>query len=108
MRKSIYRRGPLDFLKSAVLPSFFTAIIVCMIMFGLSGAESSSRAEGLRTLEDSIRRAVVMAYAIEGRYPESIEYVEEYFGIHIDRSRFIVHYRIFAPNMLPEITVIAR
>jgi len=108
MRKSIYRKTPFDFLKSALLPLLFTVVMVGMVMFGLRGAEYSSRAEGLRTLEDSLRRAVVMAYAIEGRYPESIEYVEEHFGIHIDRTRFIVHYRIFAPNILPEITVIAR
>jgi len=106
MRISIYRKNPIDFLKSAVLPVLFTAVIIAMIIFGLHGVESSSRAEGLRTLEDSIRRAVVTAYAIEGRYPQSIEYIEENFGIHIDRSRFIVHYRIFASNIFPEITVL--
>jgi len=77
-----------------------------MIVFGLHQTEASSSAEGLRILEDSIRRAVVMCYAIEGRYPESIEYIVEHYGIHIDNTRFIVHYRIFASNILPEITVI--
>jgi len=108
MRKSIYKKSPFDFLKSAILPLLFTAIIIGMVIFGLNSTENASRAEGLRTLEDSIRRAVVIAYAIEGRYPHSIEYIEEHFGIHIDRERFIVHYRIFASNVLPEITVIAR
>jgi len=107
MYKSIYRKNPFDFLKAALLPILFTAFIISMIIFGLRDTEYASRAEGIRTLEDSIRRAVVMAYAIEGRYPESIEHIEKHFGIHIDRDRFIVHYRIFASNILPEITVLS-
>jgi len=108
MRKSIYKKSPFDFLKSAIMPLIFAAVIIGMVMVGLSSADYSSRAEGLRTLDDSIRRAVVIAYAIEGRYPQSIEYIEENFGIHIDRERFIIHYRIFASNVHPEIMVIAR
>jgi len=77
-----------------------------MIMYGLNQTEEASRAEGLRILEDSIRRAVVMAYAVEGRYPESIDYIEENFGIFIDRTRYIVHYQIFATNVFPDIAVI--
>jgi hypothetical protein len=47
-----------------------------------------------------------MAYAVEGRYPESIDYIEENFGIFIDRTRYIVHYQIFATNVFPDIAVI--
>ena len=103
---NIYRKSAWDFLRSAFVPIIFTAVIMMMIVFGLQQTETSSSAEGLRILEDSIRRAVVISYAIEGRYPASIEYIEEHFGIHIDRTRYAVHYRIFASNILPEITVI--
>jgi len=105
-QKSIFRKSAFDFLRSAILPLLFTAVIVGMVMSGLRQTEAASSAEGLRILEDSLRRAVVMNYAIEGRYPESVEYIERTFGIHIDRTRFAVHYRIFASNILPEITVI--
>ena len=104
--KSIFRKSAFDFLRSAILPILFTVAIILMVGSGLRQTEESSRAEGLRILEDSIRRAVVICYAIEGRYPESIEYIEENFGIHIDRTRFVVHYRVFASNILPEIMVI--
>jgi len=103
---SIYRKNVFDFLRSAVLPVIFTAAIVMIVTFSLNTAHESSRAEGVRILEDSLHRAVVMNYAIEGRYPESIEYIEEHFGIFIDRTRFVVHYSIFASNIFPEITVI--
>ena len=105
-KRNIYKKSAGDFLRGAILPVLFTVAIMVMVVFGLRQTEESSRAEGLRILEDSLRRAVVMCYAIEGRYPESIEYVEEHFGVHIDRTRYAVHYRIFASNILPEITVV--
>jgi len=105
-KRNIYKKSAWDFLRSAILPVAFTVAIMVMVVFGLRQTEESSRAEGQRILEDSLRRAVVMCYAIEGRYPESVEYIEEQFGVFIDRTRYAVHYRIFASNILPEITVV--
>ena len=106
MKKSIFRKGAWDVIRSAVMPLLFTAAVIVMIMFGLQQTQQASRAESLRVLEDSIRRAVVVAYAVDGRYPESIQYIEENFGIHIDWTRFVVHYQIFASNVFPDIAVI--
>ena len=105
-RKSIYRKGVGDVLRSALTPIIFTVIVMGMIVFGLNQTEESSKSEGKRILEDSIRRAVVIGYAVEGQYPESIAYIEDNFGIHIDRSKYVVHYSIFASNIMPDITVI--
>ena len=89
------------------MPFIFTAAVIAVIFSGIRQADESGNAEGLRILEESLHRAVVMNYAIEGRYPQSLEYIEEKFGIHIDKTKFIVHYTIFASNILPTITVIA-
>jgi len=105
-QRNIFRKSALDFLRSAILPVIFTVVIMVMVISGLRQTESASNAEGLRILEDSIRRAVIINYAIEGRYPASIEYIEEHFGIHIDRSRYAVHYIIHGSNLLPTIAVV--
>jgi len=107
-QRNIFKKSPLDFLRAAVLPVIFTAAIVAAVVSGIRQTDESSSAEGLRILEESLHRAVIMNYAIEGRYPQSLEYIEESFGIFIDRTRFIVHYTVFASNILPEITVIQR
>jgi len=105
-QRNIYKKSAWDFLRAAILPVLFTAVIMVIVINGLRQTDESNRAEGLRILEDSLRRAVVMSYATEGRFPESLEYIEENFGIHIDRTRYVVHYRVFASNILPEIAVI--
>ena len=63
------------------------------------------RAKSLRSTEEGVRRAAVHCYAIEGQYPESVDYLEENYGLRIDHDRYLVHYDIFADNILPEITV---
>jgi hypothetical protein len=108
MRRKVYKKSAGDIVRSALIPLAFTLAVMGMIVYGLRQTEAASRAEGLRILEDSIRRAVVMSYAIEGRYPESLEYVEEHFGIHINRDVFHVHYEIFASNIMPDIMVMER
>jgi len=106
MKKSIFRKSAWDVVRNAILPILFTAVVIGMVVYGLRQTEEANRAEGVRILEESIRRAVVVAYAIEGRYPESIEYIVEHFGIFIDAERYVVHYHVFASNLFPDIAVI--
>ena len=106
MRSSIYKKSPWATLRSILTPVIATFAILAIVYSGIVQTEESSRAEGLRILEESIVRAVVKSYAISGSYPESLAYIEENFAIHIDRSRFIVHYGIVASNIFPNITII--
>ena len=106
MRGSVFKKSAWDTLRSCVIPILFTAAMTGMVIFGLRQVEASSRAEGLRILEESIYRAVAKCYAVEGSYPDTIEYVESQYSVHIDRTKYVVHYEIFASNILPEITVI--
>ena len=106
MKKHIYRKSALDILRSALIPIIFTVVVMGMIVFGLRQTEESSRVEGMRILEESIRRAVVINYAVEGTYPGSIADIEEKYGIYVDRTKYLVHYSIFASNIMPDIAVI--
>ena len=105
MKGNIYKKSALDLVRSLLVPILFSAIVMGMIIYGLQRTEESSKSEGLRILEDSIRRAVVISYSVEGRYPESVSVLERDYGIHIDRSKYVVHYSGFASNLMPEIMV---
>ncbi len=45
-------------------------------------------------------------YAVEGRYPPDFDYLKKHYGILVDESRYVVHYRMFASNLMPDILVI--
>ena len=44
-------------------------------------------------------------FPAEGCYPPDVAYMQQYYGVQIDESRYLVHYRVFAENLMPEITV---
>ena len=84
------------------------ALLLCLGMFITfsNSIARRTRSEKLSALEEAIRRASVQCYAIEGRYPPSVEYLEEHYGISIDRSQYHVFYDGWASNLMPDITIL--
>lgn len=83
----------------------FLAILV--LFSGLLGRTSSSAdREQADLLETAIRNAAVTSYAIEGNYPATIQKIVSDYGVIIDQDRFIVRYDVFAPNVMPDISVV--
>lgn len=91
------------------LLSIATFIGVLLIFIYATG-NLSERAvsEGANTLGKAIQRASLQCYAIEGRYPSSVEYLVDNYGIQIDENRYVVFYEGFASNVMPDITVSLR
>ena len=94
-------------LQIVILPVLFVTCF-CVILTAVGNVESSQRAEHEKQIEDTIQKAVVNCYAIEGRYPATLTYVEEYYGLQIDREKYTVFYEVFAENIMPEITVLPK
>lgn len=105
-KNSVFKTNQFSSIKAVITASLFTATAITMVFYGLKQAESSSIAEGRRILEDGLRRATVTCYAIEGRYPESLSYIEENYGVSIENSKYTIFYEIEGSNIFPKITVI--
>ena len=82
------------------------AAVLFFVLTGLSEARLASDSEKVRFAEESIRRAVISAYAIEGKYPTDFEHIQRYYGVFIDHRRFTVHYRVFSPTIMPYFVVL--
>lgn len=92
------------FLKTALL----TAAVLALVAYGMLGAARAAKDAGLKTAEESIRRAAVSCYAIEGVYPPDYAYLKAHYGVRVDEGRYAIVYELFASNVMPEITVIPR
>ncbi len=86
----------------------FFLILIGSVWRGVQSTAARVEDKGLDTLDHAIRRAVIQCYAVEGRYPEDIAYIKDNYGIMMDTSRYIVHYEIFASNIMPDITILVR
>lgn len=64
--------------------------------------------EQLEGIYERVRRAAVSCYAIEGRYPQQLSYLEDNYGLTFDKTRYHVRYDAFASNIMPDIDVSIR
>lgn len=103
MNKHVFRKSAFF---TYLVPILFTAVMIVMVMYGLSVTERSSQSEGTRILLESLQRAAITCYAIEGNYPGDLLYIEENYGVRIDQNRYRVDYSIFASNIMPTINVV--
>ena len=106
MKKSKYRSGSV---LRTMIPSILIFIaVVFLALYGFRGAQDTIADEGIKTAQESIRRAVITCYSIESRYPDSYAYLAEHYGVSVDLDRYAVHYEVFASNIMPNITVVRR
>ena len=103
MRKR--RNTLIPLLQGLLFPAAAVAVLLCFAT-ALDGLDSGRSAEDLKQLEQTLRRGCVACYAAEGMYPPNLEYLEEYYGLQIDETRYTVHYSAFAENLMPDITVL--
>ena len=75
---------------------------VYMIISRLSSTQSSAQTQ---FVQDAVRNAALTCYAVEGAYPDDLEYLRTHYGLAYDQSRYLVTYSAFASNLLPEIYV---
>ena len=106
MRQKKFAGGPLDVIKDNIFPILLFAGIIAIFSAGLGNAKDSSAAEERRIAEESIRRAIISCYAIEGAYPESYEYIRDNYRVRIDENKFFIRYEVFASNIMPEFRIV--
>ena len=88
--------------------SVFAVGVLCLVLTAVGRVEQGQQQENEKRLQDTIKKTVGNCYTIEGVYPATLEYVEEHYGLMVDRERYDVFYEIFADNIMPEITVIPK
>ena len=90
----------------------FLAVIVFVLLVGLFlsfllTATRRNEANEREMMSDALRRAIVTCYSVEGKYPPSLDYIYENYGVRIDESRYVVFYAVIAANVMPSVDVIS-
>lgn len=87
--------------------AMFLAVLL-LVVFGTGQLSVTATEEGVAATRQAIERAAILCYASEGFYPPSLSYIEENYGVQIDRENYVVYYEVFASNIMPIIKVSAR
>lgn len=83
-------------------------LIMVLFYQGMESLSSSSLRRQKESLENALTRSITYCYAVEGTYPESLDYLMEHYGITYDEDRFFVDYRVSGANILPDVTIIEK
>ena len=80
-------------------------LLLAIFFVGVSCiSESNSRAMK-SSLEQTLLRDVVHCYSTEGRYPATLEYIEDNYGLIYDHDRYSISYEYKGTSRLPEFSV---
>jgi hypothetical protein len=97
------RAGALTVVSAAVL-----LLLLALLAAAAGDVLRASDDEQLEALRRSVARAAVHCYAVEGAYPQSLAELEARYGLVYDKQKYLVDYRAFASNLMPDITVMPR
>ena len=92
-----------DILKLAAI----VAMIAVMVMvFGHVGSVEGR--EENETVREAVKNAALTCYAVEGMYPDNLEYLREHYNLSYNEERYHVFYDPLASNLMPTIKVAER
>ncbi len=89
----------------SVVVALLTVVLFMLLLSSVSTARGNSETS---LVEENTVRAAVTCYAIEGRYPEDLNYLEENYGLYINCERYFVSYEFQGDNLMPSIQAFER
>ena len=104
---AVKRKTKSHLLPGILMPLAVVALLLCFLS-GISNLTRGRSLEDKQRLEDVLKESAVACYAVEGFYPPNLDYLEEHYGVQIDKRRFVVRYTAIAENLMPDITVLEK
>ena len=80
-------------------------LLLCGVWMLVSRVDTAQSGAQTQFVYDAVRNAALTCYAVEGAYPNDLEYLRTHYGLAYDQSRYFVTYSAFASNQLPDIYV---
>ncbi len=92
----------------AVLLAACMVVLICLLWVAPRLLCARAGEEGVHTLEQALRRAAVQCYALEGRYPATLDELLQKSGVSPDASLYAVYYMPSGSNLMPDVAVLRR
>lgn len=91
-----------------LMPLAVTAAVLCAFYLSVASLSSTAGTEQKRNLEAALRRGIMQCYALEGRYPPSLQYLLDNYPIYYNKDAFFVDYQTIGENIYPTVSVLER
>lgn len=99
------RTGRFGWMRALILSLAAFALIFSAAIMLLNFIETQSDEAQISMVRDAVHNSLVTCYAVEGAYPQSIQYLVDNYGLSYDKERFLITYDAFASNIFPDVHV---
>lgn len=86
----------------------FVAAVLLVFLSAFNGIGKDARQKEAENLRLALNRSVIIYYAMEGSYPESLEDIKERYGISWDENRYLVDFETVGSNLPPDIAILPK
>ena len=106
MKAHIYAVKSKPNLRRLIPQLLIAAGVLALFIYGFSTIPRATESENLAMTKRAVRSALINCYAIEGSYPQTLEYLEEHYGVTIDYNKYVVFYEAIGGNIMPYVNVV--
>lgn len=85
----------------------FVALIISFVLL-INGITTKNNGRELEIVRDAVKNAALTCYAVEGVYPDDIDYLREHYHLSYNEERYHIFYEPLASNLMPSIKVAER
>lgn len=81
-------------------------IVVCVVFYSVFTVTAEDIADRENAIKETVQERALQCYVIENAYPESLAYLEENYGLTVNKEDYLIVYDLFAENQPPAVKVI--
>ena len=85
----------------------FLALILAFVLL-VNNITNKNNGRELQIVRDAVKNAALTCYAVEGMYPDDIQYLRDHYNLSFNEDKYVVYYEPFASNVIPAIKVVER
>ena len=85
----------------------FVALIIVFVVL-VNNITNRNNGRELQIVRDAVKNAALTCYAVEGMYPDDLEYLRDHYNLSYNEERYHVFYEPLASNLMPSIKVAER
>ena len=93
------------FISVCVAAAVIAAVLILWCVLRTMDEDIQQQAEAIK---DAVSERALQCYVIENAYPESLAYLEENYGLTVNKEDFKIVYTPYAENLPPDVRVIWR
>lgn len=94
-------------IKSILIQSLSIMVLLLFIVC-ISIAAGGNKQRQKEYLEDALRRDITYCYATTGAYPDSLDTIENKYGLVYNKNQFYIDYKVIGKNIYPKVTILER